>query len=160
MSVQVLDICAAGNYFFRMDPAAIDILLVEDNPGDTRLVQLAVEAWRPPAKLTCAKNAQEALALLRGDGSRHAAYRPRLILLDLNLPGMDGRELLAEIKRNPELAVIPVVILTTSNAAADVHAALRLHANSYVVKPMNLQSYYDVFGAIESFWLKTSSLPS
>ena len=137
----------------------IEILLVEDNPGDVRLTQEVLREGRIHNVLNVASDGVEALDYLyrRGD---HADARPQdLILLDLNLPKMNGREVLAEIKRDPELRKIPVVVLTTSSAEADVLSAYDLHANCYITKPVDLDQFERVIRSIEDFWLAIVRLP-
>jgi CheY-like chemotaxis protein len=127
-----------------MQPAAVgqpvEILLVEDNPGDVRLTI-------------------EALAFLRREGAHAQAARPGLVLLDLNLPRKDGREVLAEIKADPQLHTIPVVILTTSRAEQDVLRSYELQANCYITKPVDLDQFITVVKSIEDFWLTIVTLP-
>lgn len=130
------------------------LLLVEDNLGDVELIREALASCGATTELIVARDGMEALAMMRGtDGAR-----PDLILLDLNLPRMDGRELLARLKSNPELSVIPVVIFTSSNAPQDVARAYALHANCYLVKPPNLAGIERVVGLLNEFWMKTVRL--
>jgi two-component system, chemotaxis family, response regulator Rcp1 len=137
----------------------IEILLVEDNPGDVRL---AVEALRD-AKVAntphVVEDGVEALAFLRREGRHAGVPRPDLILLDLNLPLKDGREVLAEIKQDADLKRIPVVILTSSAAEQDVLQAYNLHANCYITKPVDLDQFMKVVKSIEDFWLVVVKLP-
>ncbi|MGD9101656.1 MAG: response regulator [Anaerolineae bacterium] len=135
------------------------ILLVEDNPGDVRLTFEALKEGQVRSNLNVVKDGVEALAFLRREGKYAGAARPDLILLDLNLPKMDGREVLAEIKRSSHLRCIPVVVLTTSTAEQDVRKSYGLHANCYVTKPANLDQFVQVIKAIEDFWLTTVRLP-
>ncbi|MFQ6047618.1 MAG: response regulator [Gemmatimonadales bacterium] len=137
----------------------IEILLVEDNPGDVRLTREALENNKVANRLTVARDGEEALAILRGTRGDEAAPRPDLILLDLNLPRKDGRELLAEIKQDPTLKRIPVVILTSSQAEEDVLKTYELHANCYVSKPMDLKNFVNVVKQIRDFWLQIVKLP-
>ena len=137
----------------------IEILLVEDNPGDVRLTQEAFREGKLHTRLHVVSDGEAALELLRQRGAYAAAARPDLILLDLNLPKKDGREVLAEIKRDDELKSIPVVILTTSKAEQDILKVYHLHANCYVTKPVNLEQFLGVVKAIENFWLQIVKLP-
>jgi CheY-like chemotaxis protein len=137
----------------------IEILLVEDNPGDVRLT---IEAWREGKvlnRLTVARDGEEAMAALRRQGRFANARRPDIILLDLNLPKKDGREVLEEIKEDPNLMVIPVVILTTSQDEQDVLKSYKLHANCYITKPVDLPQFLAVVKAIEDFWFTVVVLP-
>ncbi len=137
----------------------IDILLVEDNPGEVRLTQEIFKESKVRNNLMVVDNGADALGFLRRQGSHRDAPRPDLILLDLNLPKMDGRELLAEIKEDPELKRIPVVILTTSKAEEDVLKTYNLHANCYISKPIGLEQFVKVVRSIENFWLAIVKLP-
>jgi CheY-like chemotaxis protein len=137
---------------------AIEILLVEDNPGDVRLTTEALREARPLNQLHVAIDGVEALAFLRREGRHTAAPRPDLILLDLNLPKKSGREVLAEIKADTRLRHIPVVILTTSQAEQDIRESYRLQANAYVTKPVDLEQFFKVVQAIEEFWLEIVKL--
>jgi CheY-like chemotaxis protein len=137
----------------------VDILLVEDNPGDARLMKEALAEARVRNRLHLVADGVEALAYLRRQGPFASAVRPELILLDLNLPGTDGREVLAEIKQDEDLRRIPVVILTSSQAAADIARAYDLHANAYVTKPLDLEQFITVVKSIEDFWLTIVKLP-
>lgn len=135
-----------------------EILLVEDNPGDVRLTQEAFRESQMQANLSVAKDGVEALDMLRHQGPYAAQPHPDLIILDLNLPRKDGRELLADIKDDPALRRIPVVVLTTSEAESDVYRAYDLHANCYVVKPADLDQFIEVVHTIQSFWLSVAKL--
>ena len=137
----------------------IEILLVEDNPGDVRLTKEALKEGKVCNKLHVAEDGDKALAFLRQGGSYAGAPRPDLILLDLNLPKRDGRELLAEIKTDPSLRRIPVVILTTSRAEEDILKTYDLHANCYITKPVDLEQFIGVVKAVEDFWLTVVKLP-
>ncbi len=137
----------------------IEILLVEDNPGDARLAREALRDSKIRNSLSHAKDGLEALAFLRREGAHADAPRPDLILLDLNLPRMDGRELLAEIKRDADLKRIPVVILTISENEEDVLRTYNLHANCYITKPLDLGQFLKVVKSIEDFWLTIVRLP-
>jgi chemotaxis family two-component system response regulator Rcp1 len=136
----------------------IQILLVEDNPGDARLVAELLKEGRSLHTLRHVSDGVEALAYLR-DNAEAAARRPDLILLDLNLPRKDGRELLAEIKADERFKRIPVVVLTTSQAEEDIAKAYGLYANCYITKPMDLDQFARVVRSIEDFWLITAKLP-
>jgi CheY-like chemotaxis protein len=136
----------------------IEILLVEDNPGDVRLTKEALKDAKVRNNLHVAMDGVEALAFLRKQGKYSAAVRPDLILLDLNLPRKNGREVLEEIKQDPALQHIPIVILTTSQAEQDVLESYRLRANAYVTKPVDLDQFLKVVGSIEEFWLEIVKL--
>ena len=138
----------------------IEILLVEDNPGDVRLTREAFKSNKITNNLYVVRDGVEAMLFLRQEGDYSDVPRPDLILLDLNLPKKDGREVLAEIKQDGELKTIPVVILTTSSAEEDIIKSYGLHANCYITKPANLAEFIDVMKAIEYFWLKVVKLPS
>lgn len=137
----------------------IEILLVEDNPGDVRLTKEALKEAKVINHLTVLKDGVEALAFLRREGQYVQAPRPHLILLDLNLPKKDGREVLAEIKDDEKLKRIPVVVLTTSQNEQDVLKTYDLHANCYVTKPVDLEQFITVVKSIEDFWLGIVVLP-
>jgi two-component system, chemotaxis family, response regulator Rcp1 len=136
-----------------------EILMADDNPGDVRLTRESLRDSRIECNLHAVGDGAEALAYLRREGEFADAPRPDLVLLDLNMPRMDGHELLAEIKNDPDLRRIPVVILTHSEAARDVHAAYDGHANCYVVKPVHLEHFAHVMKSVENFWLATAVLP-
>lgn len=138
---------------------AIEILLVEDNPGDVRLTMEALRDARVYNQVHVAKDGVEALALLRHEGPYKTSPRPDLILLDLNLPRKDGREVLAAIKSDPALRRIPVVVLTTSQDEQDILASYDLHANSYIVKPVDLEQFLRIVRSIEDFWFEIVTLP-
>ena len=137
----------------------VQILLVEDNPGDVRLTIEALKEAKVLNKLTVVKDGIEALSLLRRQGQYALAVRPDLILLDLNLPKKDGREVLAEIKADNNLKHIPVVILTTSQDEQDILKSYNLYANCYITKPVDLDQFIKVVKAIEDFWLGIVVLP-
>jgi CheY-like chemotaxis protein len=137
----------------------IDILLVEDNAGDARLTLEAFKDKKLRKALHHVENGVEALAFLRREGPYAAAPRPDLVLLDLNMPRMDGREVLAVIKQDEELKRIPVIILTTSNDDQDVLKAYNLHANCFITKPVRLERFLQVVQSIEEFWLAVVRLP-
>jgi chemotaxis family two-component system response regulator Rcp1 len=137
----------------------IDILLVEDNPGDVRLTQEAFKDAKVKNQLYIAKDGIEAMAFLHQEGKYKDDPRPDLILLDLNLPKKDGREVLEEIKNDETLRRIPVVILTTSKADEDILRTYDLHANCYISKPVDLDEFMTVIRSIENFWLTVVKLP-
>ncbi|MDR3666107.1 MAG: response regulator [Ignavibacteriaceae bacterium] len=138
---------------------AIDILLVEDNPGDARLAVEALKESKIQNNLHVVTDGEEASDFLFKKGKYAKAKVPDLILLDLNLPKKDGRELLAEIKNDPALKRIPVVILTTSKAEEDILKTYNLHANCYITKPLDLDQFMKVIKSIEEFWLTIVVLP-
>ena len=129
-----------------------EVLLVEDSPGDVRLTREALKDSVPPSRFNVVRDGEEALAFLRRQGPYHNAPSPDLILLDLNLPKKDGREVLAEIKHDPDLKRIPVVVLTTSEAEQDIVRAYDLHANCYITKPMDLDDFLETIREIHRFW--------
>ena len=137
----------------------IEILLVEDNPGDVRLTVEVLKEGKMLNRLSVVHDGVEALAFLRREGQYANAVRPDLIMLDLNLPKKDGREVLAEIKADQKLRVIPVVILTTSQAEQDILKSYNLHANCYIIKPVDLEQFIMVLKLIEDFWLTIVKLP-
>ena len=137
----------------------VEILLIEDNPGDVRLTMEALKEAKVINNLTVLKDGMEALAFLRREGPYAKAPRPHLILLDLNLPKKDGREVLAEVKADEALKRIPVVVLTTSEDEQDVLKSYNLHANCYVTKPVDLERFIKVVRSIEDFWLGIVMLP-
>jgi len=137
----------------------IEVLLVEDNPGDVRLTQEAFLDANKTINLHVAADGVEAMAFLRRTGVHANAPRPDLILLDLNLPRMDGREVLAHIKSDASLKLIPTVILTTSNAEADIVKSYQLQANCYLTKPVQLEAFETLVKSINDFWLTKVKLP-
>lgn len=139
---------------------AAEILLVEDNPGDVRLTREALKEGKVLNHLNVVDDGIEALAFLRREDKYANAVRPDLILLDLNLPKKDGREVLAEIKADAGLKKIPVVILTTSAAEQDVLKTYDLHANCYITKPVDLEQFIKIVRLIEDFWFTIARLPS
>ena len=145
---------------FESQPVPVDILLVEDNAGDVWLTREVLRDSKVRNNLIVANNGQEALACLRNQGKFAGTVRPDLILLDLNLPVKDGREVLAEIKADPDLKRIPVVILTTSKAEEDILKTYNLHANCYVTKPVDLEQFVKVVKSLEDFWLAIVKLPN
>jgi CheY-like chemotaxis protein len=142
----------------RNGPAVI--LLVEDNPDDVALTMEALKEGNIGNDLHVAKDGVEALAFLRKQGVHAAAPRPDLILLDLNLPRKDGREVLEEIKSDASLCQIPVVVLTTSRAESDVINSYRLHANCFVTKPVDFDEFLEIVRSIEHFWFSVVNLPN
>ena len=143
-----------------MTATPIEILLVEDNAADVRLTQEALREGKVQNNLTIARDGEEALKILRREGAHAAAPRPDLILLDLNLPRKDGREVLQDIKADPELKTIPVVVLTTSSAEVDIVKSYQLHANCYITKPVDLEQFISVVKSIDDFWLSIVRLPA
>jgi two-component system, chemotaxis family, response regulator Rcp1 len=137
----------------------IEVLLVEDNPGDVRLTREALREGKVRNNLHVAPDGVEALAYLRREGKYEDAVRPDLILLDLNLPRKDGRQVLEEIKNDTSLRNIPVVVLTSSAAEHDILRAYDLHANCYVSKPVDLDQFITVVKSIENFWFTIVKLP-
>ena len=138
----------------------VEILLVEDNPGDVRLTQEALKESKVTNHLSVAEDGVEALAFLKREGKYADAPRPDLLLLDLNLPKKDGRELLEEIKVDDNLKRIPVVVLTTSKAEEDILRMYDQHANCYITKPIDFDQFIEVIKSIEDFWLTIVKLPS
>lgn len=138
----------------------VEILLVDDNPGDVRLTEEVLKEQKMRNVLHTVADGEEAMAFLRREGKFKDAPRPGLILLDLNLPKKDGREVLAEIKQDKDLRLLPVVILTTSQAEEDVLKAYGLHANCYITKPVDLEQLITVVRNIKDFWLTIVTLPA
>ena len=142
------------------DPGSrFEILLVEDNPGDVLLTQEAFREGRLAHRLSTVGDGEEAMQFLRKEGRYAQAPRPDVILLDLNLPKKDGRELLAEIKDDPSLRYIPIIVLTTSEAEQDVWKAYKLHANCYLTKPIHVDEFIRKIRSVEDFWLTVVRLP-
>ena len=139
---------------------SVEILLVEDNPGDARLAQEAIREAHWENHLNWVLDGIEALDFLRKEGRHTSAPRPDLILLDLNLPRKDGREVLAEIKKDADLRRIPVIVLSTSEAEEDVFRAYKLKANSYISKPAQLSDYVKIVKSLQEFWFSVVKLPS
>jgi two-component system, chemotaxis family, response regulator Rcp1 len=137
----------------------VDVLLVEDSPGDVRLTQEALHAANRLIRLHVASDGVEAMAFLRQEGAHVHAPRPDLILLDLNLPRMDGREVLTRIKADDRLKTIPTIILTTSEAVVDVVKSYQLQANCYLTKPVQLEAFESLVKSINDFWLTKAQLP-
>ena len=138
----------------------VEILLVQDNPGDVHLTLEAFKEGKLQNNLNVVNDGKEAMAFLNKEGKYSYAPRPDIILLDLNMPKMDGREVLAEIKADPSLKQIPVVILTTSKAEQDILKSYDLHANCYINKPVDLNQFLDIVKYIKDFWLGIVKLPS
>lgn len=137
----------------------VEILLVEDNPGDIVLTQEAFKSAKVANTLNVVRDGEEALMYLRRQGQFASVAIPDIILLDLNLPRIDGREVLEEIKKDPELKQIPIVILTSSEADSDVLQTYNLHVNCYVVKPVDFDKFMKVIQAVNDFWLTVVKLP-
>ena len=138
----------------------VEILLVEDNPGDERLTREALKEGKVYNNLHWVKDGVEAMDFLNRKGKYKDVPRPDIVLLDLNLPKKDGREVLQEIKTDPDLKRIPVVVLTTSKAEEDVMKTYNLHANCYVTKPVDLEKFIVVIKSIDAFWLTVATLPN
>ena len=138
---------------------AVDILLVEDNPGDVRLTQEALNEGRIENKLHVVFDGVEAIEFLSKTGKHKNAIVPDLILLHLNLPKMNGLEVLEKIKNDPELKLIPVIVLTTSQSENDIHASYAMHVNCFVSKPVEYDSFMSVIKSIEDFWFTIVKLP-
>jgi len=137
----------------------VDILLVEDNPGDARLTREALALSSIPSTLHVVQDGEQAMAFLRREGRFASAPTPRLVLLDLNLPRRDGREVLEDMKRDPALQHIPVIVLTSSQAEEDILRSYRLHANCFITKPVDLEDLARVLEGIEQFWFSLVKLP-
>ena len=137
----------------------VTILLVEDNAGDVRLTREALLEGKLANELIVASDGIEALAILRREGAHQNTARPDIVLLDLNLPKKDGRQVLAEIKQDPLLMRIPVVVLTTSKAEEDIIRTYNLHANCYITKPVEFDKFVGVIRSIDDFWLTVVRLP-
>jgi two-component system, chemotaxis family, response regulator Rcp1 len=138
---------------------ACELLLVEDNPADARLTRDALREAHPQLRVHLVQDGAAALRFLRREPPYSEAPRPDLVLLDLNLPGKDGRDVLQEVRQAPALAMIPIVVLTTSMSQADVDMAYRLGANCYLTKPVGLEEYFALVRLTEKFWLRTARLP-
>ncbi len=138
----------------------LQLLLVEDNPGDVRLTREALKNGDVSLQLSVVRDGVEAIDFLRKRGDFKSAPVPDLILLDLNLPRKSGREVLSEIKSDPDLKRIPVLVMTTSHADQDINRAYSLNANCYITKPMDLNEFLRIVKSIEDFWLKTVTLPT
>ncbi len=138
---------------------SMNILLVEDNEGDIELTKIAFREGNLASKLSVAHDGAEALAYLSQEGVFEDTQRPDLIMLDLNMPVMSGKELLEIIKKDDKLKSIPVIVFTSSNARSDVSECYNLHANSYILKPSNLEDYIQVAKRVEDFWTDIAQLP-
>ena len=143
----------------KTETRPVDILLVEDNPGDVRLTKEALKDAKVLNEIYVARDGVEAMQFVHREGSFANAPMPDLILLDLNLPRKDGREVLAEIKKDPKLQHIPVVVLTTSKADEDIIKTYNLHANAYITKPVDLNRFVEIMHALEEFWFTIVKLP-
>ncbi len=143
-----------------MSTKPVEILLVEDNPADARLTVEAFKEGKVSNNLNIVVDGVTAMSYLRQEGDYAEVPRPDIILLDLNLPRKDGREVLAEVKEDPDLRRIPVIILTTSRDEKDVIAAYNLHGNCYITKPADLDEFMEAIRSIEDFWLTTANLPA
>jgi chemotaxis family two-component system response regulator Rcp1 len=143
-----------------MNGRAIHILVVEDNPGDARLILEALKQTNARNRLSHVLNGVQAIQFLRRGGDHTLATRPDLVLLDLNLPGKDGREVLAEIKADAILRSIPVIVLTTSQADDDIQRSYDMNANCYVTKPVDLGEFTKVIRCVDEFWRTTAKLPA
>jgi two-component system, chemotaxis family, response regulator Rcp1 len=137
----------------------IEVLLVEDSPGDVRLTQEAFRAANVSVRLHIAVDGVEAMAFLKHEGAYADSPRPDLTLLDLNMPRMDGREVLARMKQDDRLKTIPIVILTTSDSEGDISKSYQLHANSYLCKPVQLSAFESLVKSLSDFWLTRAKLP-
>jgi chemotaxis family two-component system response regulator Rcp1 len=135
------------------------LLLVDDNPDDIELTLAALATTKLAESVVVVKDGIEAMQYLRREADFHAAIIPSLVLLDLNMPRKDGREVLAEMKEDPQLRKIPVVVLTTSETEEDVSSAYRMHANSYVSKPVELHQFISIAKCLEEYWFRVSKLP-
>lgn len=138
----------------------IELLLIEDNPADVSLTQRALSHTRSSPRVSVVRDGDEAIAFLRRQGQYESAPRPDVIFLDLNVPKRDGRTLLAELKSDPELRNIPVIVLTTSEADEDIAHAYDLYANCYVKKPVEMQRFIQMIQSVEEFWLNVVRLPT
>jgi CheY-like chemotaxis protein len=138
----------------------IEVLLVEDDPGDVLLIQEAFEFNKVHNKLSIVRDGEQAIAFLRREGEYADATRPDLVLLDLNLPRKDGREVLQEVKSDEDLRTIPIVVLTTSEAEEDVLRSYQLHANAYVTKPVDFDRFVSIVRQIDDFFVSVVRLPS
>jgi chemotaxis family two-component system response regulator Rcp1 len=138
----------------------IQILLVEDNPGDVRLTKEALRGAKVANELHVVGDGEEAIDFLRQRGCHADAPRPDIVLLDLNLPRVDGGEVLADIKADADLAKIPIIVLTSSSAEADIQQAYKLHANCYISKPVDFTEFIGAVRSLEGFWLKIVRLPT
>jgi chemotaxis family two-component system response regulator Rcp1 len=143
----------------NLSPHPVEILLVEDSPGDVCLTQEGLKGTKAVYRLNVVSDGEQAMSFLERKQPFEQAPRPHLILLDLNLPKLNGRDVLARIRKNPALKRIPVVILTTSDAESDIQASYELQANSYVTKPVGYEQFMQAIKTIESYWLELAKLP-
>lgn len=143
----------------QINTKPVNILLVEDNPGDVRLTQEAFKEGNIPVNLSVVMDGVEAIRYLKKEAPYQHEPTPNLVLLDLNLPKRDGREVLEEIKMDPFLRHMPVVVLTTSNAEQDILRSYNLYVNCYINKPADFDKFFDIIKKIEEFWFKTALLP-
>lgn len=141
-------------------PDQRNILIIEDNPGDVRLIREALREIQPPVTIHVAGEGDEALQFLRQEGKHRNAPRPHLIFLDFNLPKSDSREVLRQIKEDDELRLIPVAVLTTSDVRKDIREAYELHANCYLRKPVDLDGFFGTIRAAAHFWLNVAYIPA
>jgi chemotaxis family two-component system response regulator Rcp1 len=148
-----------GGFSNGENSGSLELLLVEDSPGDVRLTQEAFRAANMAVHMDVATDGVEAMAFLRRERAYVAAPRPNLILLDLNMPRMDGRQVLAEIKKDDSLSTIPIVILTTSDSEDDIVKSYQLHANCYLCKPVQLAAFENLVRSVNDFWLTKARLP-
>lgn len=139
---------------------SVHILLVEDNLGDARLVEEVLKEGDYPHKVTHVRDGVEAMEFLRGASGFDGSGLPDMVFLDLNMPRMDGREVLAELKNDDRLRRIPVIVLTTSTSEADIVTSYTLNANCYVTKPVSIDSFLEVIQTLETFWFGVAMLPS
>jgi CheY-like chemotaxis protein len=149
-----------GSIIMEILAKPVEILLVEDNKGDIGLIEEVFEEAKIRNNLHVAEDGEEAILFLHGEGKFSGSPRPDIILLDLNLPKKDGREVLREIKEDENLHNIPVIVLTTSNAENDLFRDYDLHANAYITKPLDFDQFIKVIGSIENFWLEVVKLPT
>ena len=138
----------------------IEILLAEDSPSDAFITTEALKEAKTPNRVHLVQDGVDALAFLRQEANYAGAPRPDIILLDLNMPRKDGRELLSEIKADPNLKLIPVIVLTSSSADSDIYKSYELHANCYITKPSSFTNFKEVIQSIESFWFNSVTLPT
>ena len=137
----------------------VNVLLVEDSPGDARLILEAFKESKINTDVKVVEDGVEAIAFLRQQGTYANEQRPDLILLDLNLPRKDGREVLLEIKNDDDLKQIPILVLTTSNQAQDIITSYERHANSYITKPIDMDTFFETMKSLEDFWFRVVKLP-
>ena len=142
-----------------MNHRTVDVLLVEDSKADADLVREAIEGGKLIVNLNVVRDGEEAMDYLRRQGRFHGAPRPDLVLLDLNLPKKDGREVLREVKADADLCLIPIVVLTTSSADEDILQSYQLHANAYIAKPVEFESFVKIVNQVTEFWLSIVVLP-